>query len=103
MENDTEFETKIKGDPFAMSEKIKLKMCNPSKVKCPCVALFEQLEMPLNAKQEDEEPPFKHTKRFKQAQDNVKLIVGTKWLEHFAESIRMHTRDRHKQAKATQG
>ena len=69
-----------------MSEKIKLKMCNPSKVKCPHVALFEQLERPLDTKQEDEEPPIKCTKRFEQAQDNVKSIVGTEWLKQFVES-----------------
>ena len=37
LDNDAEFKTKTKGDLFAMSEKIKLMMCNPSKVKCPCL------------------------------------------------------------------
>ena len=37
LENNTECETKIKRDPFVMPEKIKLKICNPSKVKCPHV------------------------------------------------------------------
>ena len=69
-----------------MLKKIKLKMHDPSKVKCLCITLFEQVERPLDTKQEDEEPPIEHTKRFKQAQDNIKSIVGTEWLEQFAES-----------------
>ena len=35
LENDSEFEEKVKGDPFKMMKAIKLKMHNPSKVKCP--------------------------------------------------------------------
>ena len=37
-------------------------------------------------KQEEEEAPIEHTKRFKQAQDNVKSIVGTEWLCEFIEN-----------------
>ena len=55
LENETDFKGKINGDPFAMLEKTKLKMCDPSKVKHPCIASFEQPERPLDAKQEDEE------------------------------------------------
>ena len=62
LENDTEQETKIEGDPFVMPEKTKLKMCNPSKVKCPCVTSFEQLERPPNKKQEDNKALIECTK-----------------------------------------
>ena len=41
-ENDSDFETETKGDPFKMPEKIELKMHNPSKVKHPCLTSFEQ-------------------------------------------------------------
>ena len=101
LENDTDFKAKIKGDPFAMLEKIKLKICDPSKMKCPCVALFKQLERPLDTNQEDEEPLIKHTKRFKQIQDNVKSIVETEWLEQFVESTAEHMweMDKSKQKK----
>ena len=54
---------------------MKPKMHDPSKVKCPHVTLFEQLERLLSTKQEEEEPSIEHTKRFKQGQDNVKSIV----------------------------
>ena len=62
LEINAEFKTKTKENLFAMPEKIKLKMWDPSKVKCPCVASFEQLERPPNAKQEDEEALVKCTK-----------------------------------------
>ena len=58
-------------------------------MKCPCVALFEQLERLLSTEQE-EAPSIEHTKRFKQAQDNVKSIVGTEWLCKFVESAEEH-------------
>ena len=78
LENDSEFEEKVKDDPFEMMKAIKLKMDNPSKVKCPFVTIFEQLERPLlNTKQEEEEALIEHAKRFKQAQDNVKSTMGT--------------------------
>ena len=75
-ENNSEFEEKVKGDPFKTMKAIKLKMCNPSKVKCPFVTIFEQLERPLSTEQEEEEPLIECAKRFEQAQDNVKSIVG---------------------------
>ena len=34
LENDSEFEEEVKGDPFKIMEMTKLKMCDPSKVKC---------------------------------------------------------------------
>ena len=78
-------------------------MCNPSKVNCLHLTLFKQLERPLDAKQEDGEPPIKCTKRFKQAQDNVKSIVGTERLEQFVESTSEHAQetdtDKQKQLK----
>ena len=37
-------------------------------------------------KQDFEEPSIKHAKKFKQAQDNVKSLVGTEWLDKFVES-----------------
>ena len=61
-------------------------MCDPSTVKCPCVTSFEQLERLLNAKQEEDKPLTEHTQKFKQEQDNVKSIMGTKWLDKFAEN-----------------
>ena len=65
---------------------IKLKMHDPSKVKCPFVTIFEQLERLLNTKQEEEEALIEHTKRFKQAQDNVKSIMGMELLHKFIEN-----------------
>ena len=55
LENDSEFEEKVEGDPFKIMAAMKLKMHNPSKVKCPHVTLFEQLERLLSTKQEEEE------------------------------------------------
>ena len=75
LENNSEFEEKVKGNPFKMMKAIKPKMHDPSKVKCPFVTIFEQLERLLNMKQEEEEVLIEHTKRFKQAQDNAKSIV----------------------------
>ena len=43
LENNSDFKNEMKGDPFKMSDKIKLKTCNPSKVKCPCTT-SEQLD-----------------------------------------------------------
>ena len=44
---------------------------------------FEQLERLLNTKQEEEEALMECARRFEQAQDNVKSIVGTEWLHKF--------------------
>ena len=70
-----------------MPEKIKLKMHDPLKVNCLCVALFEQPKRLLDTKQEDEEPLIECTKKFKQALDNVKSVLRIEWLEKFAESM----------------
>ena len=86
LEKDSECEIKIKGDPFKTLEAIKLKMCDPSKVKCPFVTLCEQVERPLTTKQEDDEGTVECTKRFKQQQDNVDSIMGKEWTETFTES-----------------
>ena len=86
LENDSDFENTVKGDPFETMKAIKLKMHDPSKVKCPFVTIFEQLDRLFNAKQEDEESLNDYTKRFKQAQDNVKSIMGEDWLHHFTEN-----------------
>ena len=53
-ENDSKFEEEVKGDPFKIVTAMKLKMHDPSKVKCPCVTLFKQLERLLSTKQEEE-------------------------------------------------
>ena len=63
-------------------------MHDPSKVKCPFVTIFEQSERSLGAKQEEDEPSMEHTKRFEQAQDNIKSIVGTQWLHKFIENTK---------------
>ena len=70
-----------------MMKAIKLKMCDPSKVKCPCVTLFKQLERLLSTEQEEEEPSIKCMKRFEQAQDNIKSIMGTEWLHKFIKNV----------------
>ena len=88
LENDSEFKDKIKGDPFKIMTATKLKMCNPSEVKHPFVTLFKQLERLLSTKQEEDEPLMEHTKRFEQAQDNVKSIVGTEWLFKFVKNAK---------------
>ena len=44
LENDSKFESEVKGDPFKMMKAIKLKIHDPSKVKCPFVTVFEQLD-----------------------------------------------------------
>ena len=86
LKNNSKFEEEVKRDLFKIMTATKLKMCDPSKVKCPHVTLFEQLERLLSTKQEEEEPLIKHTKRFKQAQDNIKSIMGTEWLCKFVEN-----------------
>ena len=40
----------------------------------------------MNTKQEEEEALIECTKRFEQAQDDIKSIVGTEWSEKVAES-----------------
>ena len=67
LKNESKFEEEVKGDPFKIMVAMKLKMCDPSKVKCPHVTLFEQPKRLLSTKQEEEEPSIEHTKRFKQA------------------------------------
>ena len=68
----------------------------------PMFATFEQPERLLNAKQEDEKVSIECTKRFKQAQDNIKLTMGTEWLKNCGVNNRTHKRNGHRQAKATQ-
>ena len=50
------------------------------------MTLFKQMERLFSTKQEEEEPLIEHMKRFKQAQDDVKSIVGTEWLDEFVKS-----------------
>ena len=50
LENDSEFEDEVKGDPFKIMMAIKPKMCNPLKVKCPFVIIFEKWERLLSTK-----------------------------------------------------
>ena len=64
LKNESNFENKVKRDPFKTLEMIKLKMHDPSKVKCPCATPFEQLDGLINTKQEEDEAPIKHMKRF---------------------------------------
>ena len=90
LENDGEFEKTVKEDPFATMKAIKLKMHDPSKVKCPFVTIFEQLDGSFNAEQEDEESSMDCTKRFEQVQDNVKSIVGKDWSHNFVENTKEH-------------
>ena len=51
-EKDSGHESEMKGDPFKTLEAIELKMCDPSKVKCPFVTMCEQLKHPMSAKQD---------------------------------------------------
>ena len=88
LENDGKFEKEVKGDPFKMMKAIKLKMHDPSKVKCSFVTIFEQLDRLSSAKQEEDEALIECTKRFQQAQDNVKSLVGTDWLHEFVENAK---------------
>ena len=57
-ENDLDFEKEMKVDPFKLLKKMKLKMCDPLKVKCHFVTLIKKLEQSLMTKQEDEESLF---------------------------------------------
>ena len=58
LENDSDFDDKVKGNPFKMMKAMKLKMCDPSKVKCPFVTIFEQLERLFGTEQEDKEASY---------------------------------------------
>ena len=71
-------------------EMTKLKMHDPSKVKCPHVTLFEQLKRLLSTKQNEDEPLIECTKKFKQVQDNVKSIMGTECPDKFTENMEEH-------------
>ena len=68
----------------------------------PMRCIVSETGKTIGTKQEDEELLIECTKRFKQAQDNVKSIVGTEWLEAFMElTASAHTRNRHRQEKTT--
>ena len=41
----------------------------------------------MKTKQDEDEPSLECTKKFKQAQDNVKSIMGTEWLDEFMENM----------------
>ena len=86
LEKDGSHKSKMKGDPFKTLEAMKLKMCDPSKVKCPFVTLCEQMERSMTTKQDNDKGTVDCTKRFKQQQDNAESIMGKKWLDTFIES-----------------
>ena len=97
LENDSDFESEVKGDPFEMMEMTKPKMHHPSKIECPCVTSFEQLDG--NTKQDEDEALIKCTKRFKQAQDDMRSIMGTEWLDKFMENMEEHVSETDNDAK----
>ena len=55
----------MKGDPFETLEAIELKICDSSKVKCPFVTMFAQLEHLVMTKQDDNKGIVDHAKQFK--------------------------------------
>ena len=86
IENDTDFKSKIKNKLFELLKAIKMKMYDPSKVKNPFITLTEQMERMLTTKQEEDESITEYVKRFKQARDNFKELIGKTFLHEFVET-----------------
>ena len=86
LENDSKFKDEVKGDLFKMMKATKLKMHDLSKVKCPFVTIFEQLERLLNAKQEEDEASIEYTKDL----SRLRTMLNHSWAPiGYTNSLRM--------------
>jgi hypothetical protein len=83
IEETTEFELKIRNDPWLLMETIKLRMYGQVRAKYEFVQPTDTLLQFLTLKQEHGESLGDYNKRFNQGQDNLKGIFGTKFLNEY--------------------
>ncbi len=80
-----DFESKIKNDPIALLDAIKILIHDHVRAQYPMVSMTEALTWLVNAKQMENEPLLDYVKHFKQLHNVVKSHLGTKILDIFTE------------------
>ena len=66
-------------------------MCGQVQAKYKCTQVIDTLVQFVNTKQEHGEPLVEYRKQFKQAKDNIKLTLGTKFLNEFTQHTDVYT------------
>ena len=85
------FESEIRNDPFKLLESIKEKMCDPARAKHEYASLTDAINRALvDAKQSHGKDLIDYAKRFKQAKDIFKQTVGDNALNSFVENAKEH-------------
>ena len=75
-----------------MLEEIKMKMYGQVRAKYKFSQVTDTLVQMIGTRQEHGEMLTDYAKRFKQSQDNVKSILGTKFLDNFIEHTDKYTK-----------
>ena len=81
IESDSDFESKIKNNPFELLKAIKKKMYDPSKTKYPLATFTDHLDRLMSVRQQEDETLIDYVKKFKQHRDNAREIMGDNFLE----------------------
>jgi hypothetical protein len=85
IEEISDYETRVRDNPFELLAEIKRKMYDPARAKYEFVTLTESLRRILDCKQLEDESLVDYTKKFKQARDIMKDSVGDEILHKFVE------------------
>jgi len=85
LEQQEDYETKLKNDPIATLERIKQLMHDPIRARYPFASLTRALEGVINIQMNEGERLTDYTDRFKQARDILKSMVGTELFDQFIE------------------
>ena len=87
IEETSDFEEKIRNDPFLLLETIKLKMYGQVRAKYEYVQPTDTLLQFLSLKQDHGESIIEYSKRFKQNVDNLKAIFGKDLMNDYIEKM----------------
>ena len=85
IEEHPDFESKIKNNPIALLDAIKILMHDPVRAQYPMVLMTEALTRLINVKQMENEPLLDYIKHFKQLCNIVKSHLRTRLLDTFTE------------------
>ena len=92
IEESKNYESEIRNNPFKMLEVIKIKMYGQVRAKYEYTQVTDTLVQLINTKQEHGENLTDYAKRFKQSRDNVKSILGEKFLDNFIKTTDKYTK-----------
>jgi hypothetical protein len=86
VEEDPEFEDKIRDDPIELLKALKVLMHDTARARYPFTSMTEALTRLLHIKQGEQEQLLDYVKRLKEARDVITSIVGKDILDKFVEN-----------------